>query len=822
MEKSRAPDRRVPDNGAGRDSARRAVLVAGMHRSGTSALSHALALRGLQLPRTPMPPSPGNPLGHWGESEPIRWLHEDLLGEAGTSWEDPLPFPPGWTTSPAGEAWTHRMAAAVADEFPGDSPFLLKDPRVSRLIPFWLSVFAELNVTPGFVIPIRNPLEVAGSLKARDGFDQARGLLLWLRYNLEAERDTRDQPRAFVAYGQLLRDWRSSLSYISERIGLAWAQSGWTSDVEIERALASGARHHDVADTELNARTDVVDWVKRAYGALLDACEADSEPDRRVLDAVAEALGQADLVYAPLVAGERSDAGERLAADLQELEDRLTAREAAWATERREHEGEVRALRAAVDEHSARTARLQAEQDEARRREQELRRKLDELESRGLFKRIWAAPAKRRQRAEQRRRTASQLGSWVLRPPSLRGVRMLREFIALRNSPHFDRAYYLTRNSDVATAGMNPVAHYIEHGAAAGLDPSPSFSTRDYLKRHPELAKRGINPLWHFQRTGGRDRAQTAGDRPDDSDEADAGPPSDFWVAPASPTPATVEQTPPGRATAPESGDRKPSPWSAAGEPVEIWFDTRISPHDSMARPDRLDHYFLVGTEALRLIENALAANGGRDPAVILDLPCGYGRVLRMLRAAFPEAAITACDLDRGGVEFCERTFGVEGALSERDLDELSLNRTYDLVWCGSLLTHLPEGNARAALRALARHLAPHGLLMFTTHGDAIRRLIADHIASGSVDDDGKPELLRAYGRLEEPAGSELLHAYDEKGFGFAPYPDSQDASYGFALSSQGWVEARLADVPGLVHLSSQRAAWHGRQDVYVCQGARD
>ena len=235
------------------------------------------------------------------------------MEDAGTSWEDPLPFPPDWTASPAGEDWTQRMAAAVAEEFPGDRPFLLKDPRVCRLIPFWLAVLAELDVTPAFVIPVRNPLEVVASLKERDGFDQARGLLLWLRHTLEAERDTRDQPRAFVAYAQLLRDWRSSLDHISERIDLGWPRSGPTSDVEIERALAAGARHHDVADAELAARADVVDWVKRAYGALLEAAEADSDPDRRELDAVADALGQADLAYAPLVAAERIDARERLA-----------------------------------------------------------------------------------------------------------------------------------------------------------------------------------------------------------------------------------------------------------------------------------------------------------------------------------------------------------------------------------------------------------------------------------------------------------------------------------------------------------------------------
>ena len=371
-----------------------------------------------------MAPSPGNPLGHWGESEPIRWLHEDLLEDAGTSWEDPLPFPRDWSASPAGAEWKQRMAEAVAEEFPGDRPFLLKDPRVCRLIPFWLAVLAELDVAPAFVIPVRNPLEVMASLKKRDGFDQARGLLLWLRHSLEAERDTRDQPRAFVSYAQLLRDWRSSLDLISARIDFAWPRSGPTSDIEIERALSTSARHHDVPDAELAARADVVEWVKRAYGALLEAAENDSDPDPHELDAVADALGQADLAYAPLVAAERIDAREHLAVELRKLEDRLTAREAGWVSaSEREHEAHREALQAAAEEHTAGVARVRAERDDAiagaRRREAELRRELDlvrqELEARGpsLVQRVRTAPARARGRAEQARRTASQIGSWV-------------------------------------------------------------------------------------------------------------------------------------------------------------------------------------------------------------------------------------------------------------------------------------------------------------------------------------------------------------------------------------------------------------------------
>ena len=92
------------------DSPRRAIIVAGMHRSGTSAAAHVVSMLGLNLPRSPMGPAPGNALGHWGESERIYELQKQLLAAAETSWDDVSPFPASWAESPVGEEWRSRMA----------------------------------------------------------------------------------------------------------------------------------------------------------------------------------------------------------------------------------------------------------------------------------------------------------------------------------------------------------------------------------------------------------------------------------------------------------------------------------------------------------------------------------------------------------------------------------------------------------------------------------------------------------------------------------------------------------------------------------------
>jgi hypothetical protein len=69
-------------------------------------------------------------------------------------------------------------------------------------------------------------------------------------------------------------------------------------------------------------------------------------------------------------------------------------------------------------------------------------------------------------------------------------------------APEFDAAYYLALNPDIASSGMDPIEHFLIHGAAEGRDPHPGFSVRDYLEAYPDIAAAGINPFVHYVRTG--------------------------------------------------------------------------------------------------------------------------------------------------------------------------------------------------------------------------------------------------------------------------------------------------------------------------------
>ncbi len=228
---------------------RLAILVLGMHRSGTSALTRSIALAGAELPRDLMPPTADNPLGYW-ESRSIARFNSRLLESAGTRWNDDAPVPAEWIADPARAADRTTAAELLAAEFGTASTIVFKDPRLCRLLPFWKPVLAEAGFRAHAILAIRDPWEVALSLQVRvreEAFRPAaiaatsRGLLLWLRYVLDAERESRDLARTTIEYASLVSDWRQALGPLLAMLPLAAPSDA--SSAAIDAFLSPNLRH---------------------------------------------------------------------------------------------------------------------------------------------------------------------------------------------------------------------------------------------------------------------------------------------------------------------------------------------------------------------------------------------------------------------------------------------------------------------------------------------------------------------------------------------------------------------------------------------------
>lgn len=79
------------------------------------------------------------------------------------------------------------------------------------------------------------------------------------------------------------------------------------------------------------------------------------------------------------------------------------------------------------------------------------------------------------------------------------GRRRRREQLRLiASSPLFDAQWYLATYTDVAAAGVDPAAHFLDTGWLEGRDPGPDFATSAYLKANADVARENLNPLVHF------------------------------------------------------------------------------------------------------------------------------------------------------------------------------------------------------------------------------------------------------------------------------------------------------------------------------------
>ena len=351
---------------------RTALIVLGMHRSGTSAMSGVLAQMGCDLPKDLMPPTDANPKGYF-ESYKAYHLNDDLLASAGSAWDDSTVFNPDWYGSPRYPEYRRRAAKVVEEEFGDSGFFVLKDPRMCRLLPFWQQVLADLDVGPRYVCIHRHPREVAASLTRREGWSETVGLLLWLRHVLEAEAGSRGKPRSFVSYDMLLADWRGTVARIGDELELNWPRHPDNAASDVEEFLSGELRHFRAASEQMPKHSLAFGWVARAY-EVLERWAADGEQaaDHAEFDALRAAFDEASPLLG-LVALEN----RRLEAKLAKAETALTAARAEAIGHAANHATEQRSRGAA----EGLVAKLEAELAAAAKSRRELENDLAQTRS---------------------------------------------------------------------------------------------------------------------------------------------------------------------------------------------------------------------------------------------------------------------------------------------------------------------------------------------------------------------------------------------------------------------------------------------------------
>lgn len=218
------------------------LVVLGMHRSGTSALTRLLNLLGADLGNDLLPINSSNERGYWEHSELVG-LNDKILNDLYYSWDETYLLQNVFWYNRRVESHCEQIKEVLKREFTKSKLWLIKDPRISVLLPIWLKIFNELEVRPRFIFIMRHPAEVVPSLTKRERMSDEKAYLLWYHYNVMAERFSRDFDRVFISYDDLLKDWRAVADRISSGLSIDWPCKAKSVENEIDQFLSADLRH---------------------------------------------------------------------------------------------------------------------------------------------------------------------------------------------------------------------------------------------------------------------------------------------------------------------------------------------------------------------------------------------------------------------------------------------------------------------------------------------------------------------------------------------------------------------------------------------------
>jgi len=259
---------------------KRIIVVLGMHRSGTSAITRGLTSLGVELGDNLFPPASGNnDKGFWEDID-LQRFNERLLRKLGSSWQRIAQFDTGRLLNDEFSAERSEASELVERKLAGAAVFGFKDPRTAILLPFWQCVFDDLGIDHRYIIALRNPLEVAESLRKRDNLDPSHSIALWLKYCWAAIKFTTGKERICVSYATLLTDPLGELERIASRLDLSTPSKSSPAVKEYaDEFLSTDLKHNRISIRELERSERVPKLVDELHGQMFEWAQLPASQD---------------------------------------------------------------------------------------------------------------------------------------------------------------------------------------------------------------------------------------------------------------------------------------------------------------------------------------------------------------------------------------------------------------------------------------------------------------------------------------------------------------------------------------------------------------
>ena len=265
---------------------KQALVIVGMHRSGTSASTGALSCLGVNLgPRLYRGHRGINDKGYFEHSD-IADTNDEALFALGSSWDDILLRKESWWRESALLPYAEKIRKFIRRDFSHSDLWAVKDPRVCRLLPWWLEILSSEQIRPHFLFVIRSPEAVHRSLERRDGFSREKSYWLWTLHYLEAERASRACPRVFVDFDHFIDHPLESLQRIAGKTGLSYPIAVSEARPCLEKFLSRDLRHHK-NDAEITGGEGIVPVAHTLHRQLLNLTQDGSaQAPESMLDAL--------------------------------------------------------------------------------------------------------------------------------------------------------------------------------------------------------------------------------------------------------------------------------------------------------------------------------------------------------------------------------------------------------------------------------------------------------------------------------------------------------------------------------------------------------
>lgn len=277
------------------------VFVVGAGRSGTSAITRALQVLGVDLGETLMlANSEFNKKGYFEDLEFFDFNNR-LFDEIGSVWHDLSVMSPHTSINEEAYSEGHTLLTKKMHDI---SMFGVKDPQISRIIPFWSKIARQADVLDHYVIALRHPLSVARSLSKYANFPIQKCFEIWFIFTLQAIADSAQARRIVTSYEKVLKDPNREISRIASLVAVDFKSNSNAFRNYAEEFLDNSENHNSLDSATDDYRFSLPIKVKMLYDFALrladDSIHIESAEARSMIEHFIE-IRRNDLSLAGIV-----------------------------------------------------------------------------------------------------------------------------------------------------------------------------------------------------------------------------------------------------------------------------------------------------------------------------------------------------------------------------------------------------------------------------------------------------------------------------------------------------------------------------------------